>query len=142
MPAAGLFPNLPAALAQPVAGTAPGGALPLLILRTVEVVSHHGGVPAQAIVARKGGPEVHAVHRKALFLASSLTYDIKAFAATCRQLGVPHPWIGLGILRKASSEIGEAPNGVEIILELAGKVHKDAPAMLLGEIPAYDLEAA
>lgn len=141
VPAAVLITNLPAVSAEPLAGTASGCAIPPFVRRVVEVVAQHTGVSAHAIMTRKGGPEVHAAHRKALFLASSLTYDVKALATTCRHLGVPHPWIGLAILRKASSEIGQDPKGAATILDLAGQVHKDAPAMLVGDIPAHDLAA-
>lgn len=142
VPAATLIPNLPAASAQPLAGTASAGAIPPLIRRVVEVVGQHTGVSVHAIMARKGGPEVHAAHRQALFLATNLTHDGKAFATTCRHLGVSHPWIGLDILRRAIAEIGQDPKGDDTILELAGRVHKDAPAMLLGDIPVYNVEAA
>ncbi len=142
LPAATLITNLPAVSAEPLALTSSSAGIPPLIRRVVEVVAHHSGVSAQAIMARKGGPEVQAAHRQALFLASSLTHDVKSFATTCRHLSVPHPWIGLAILRKAASEVGREPNGVDTILELAGRVHKDAPAMLLGDIPAYNMEAA
>lgn len=142
VPAAILIPNLPPVSAQPLAGTASAGAIPPLVRRVVEVVAQHSGVSVHAIMARKGGPEVHAAHRQALFLACNLTHDVKSFATTCRHLGVSHPWIGLAILRKAASEVGREPNGVDTILELAGRVHKDAPAMLVGDIPAYNMEAA
>lgn len=141
LPAATLITNLPSVSAEPIARATSGAAIPPLIRRVVEVVAQHTGVPAQAIMARKGGPEVHAAHRKALFLESSLTYYVKSFATTCRHLGVSHPWIGLAILRKAASEVEQDPIGDKTVLELAGRVHPDAPAMLVGEIPAYDLEA-
>lgn len=142
VPAAVLFPNLATVSAQPLAGTASAGAIPPLIRRVVEVVAQHTGVSVHAIMARKGGPEVQAAHRQALFLACNLTHDGKAFAKTCLHLGVSHPWIGLDILRRAVAEIGQDPKGTDTILELAGRVHKDAPAMLLGDTPAYNMEAA
>lgn len=132
LPAALLIPKLPSVSAHPLARTTSVAAIPPLIRRVVEVVAQHTGVPAQAIMARKGGPDVHAAHRKALFLASRLTYDVKSFATTCRHLGVSHPWIGLAILRQAVSEVERDPMGAEIVLELAGRVHPDAPAMLVG----------
>lgn len=142
LPAATLITNLPAVSAEPLALTSSSAGIPPLIRRVVEVVAQHSGISVHAIMARKGGPEVQAAHRKALFLASNLTNDVKTFASTCGHLGVSHPWIGLAILRRAVSEIGQDPKGADTILELAGRVHKDAPAMLLGDIPAYNMEAA
>lgn len=122
-----------------LARTTSGATVPPLIRRVVEVVAAHTGVPVRAILARKGGPEVHAANRRALFLALSLSQ--RPSAEIGRYLGIENRWLISGMMRKAASEVERDPKGAETVLELAGRVHKDAPAMLLGDIPIYDLEA-
>lgn len=137
VPTATAIGGLPIPLSQPAAV---GPALPPLIRRIVEVVSHHYGVPASAIFAKPSGPEVYAARRKALFLALSLSRrpanEIAAY------LGIEGKWQPYILMSKAAEEVRQDPKGAETILELAAHVHRDAPAMLLGDIPAYDLEAA
>jgi hypothetical protein len=138
VPAAIAFGTVIGVAAGPVARTTTA-AVPPLILRIVEVVAEHTGVPARAIMARKGGPEVHAANRKALFLALSLSR--RPSEEIGRYLGIEAKWQPYVLMKKAAQEVSEDPMGAETVLELAGRVHKDAPAMLLGDIPAYDLEA-
>ena len=138
VPAAVVFGSVPGASARPLARTTTP-AVPPLIRRIVEVVAQHTGVAVRAIMMRKGGPEVHAANRRALFLALSLSRRPSAEIGS--YLGIENRWLISGTMRKAASEVERDPKGVETVLELAGRVHKDAPAMLLGDIPAYDLEA-
>lgn len=137
VPAAIAFGTVPGVAAGPVARTTTA-AVPPLILRIVEVVAEHTGVSARAIMARKGGPEVHAANRKALFLALSLSR--RPSEEIGRYLGIEAKWQPYVLMKKAAQEVSEDPMGAETVLELAGRVHKDAPAMLLGDIAAYDLE--
>jgi len=138
VPVATVVAGIPGASAGPISRTTTA-AVPPLIWHIVEVVAQHAGVSASAIVARKGGPEVHAANRRALFLALSLSR--RPSEEIGRYLGIENRWLISGLMRKAASEVEREPKGVETVLELAGRVHKDAPAMLLGDIPAYDLEA-
>jgi len=139
VPVATVIARIPGASAGPLARTTSGATVPPLIRRIVEVVAQHTGVPVRAIVARKGGPEVHAANRRALFLALSLSRRPSAEIGS--YLGISNRWLISGLMRKAAAEVESDPNGVEAVLELAGRVHKHAAAMLLGDIPAYDLEA-
>lgn len=138
VPVATVIANISDAAAGPIARTTMA-TVPPLIRRVVEVVAAHTGVPVRAIMARKGGPEVHAANRRALFLALSLSRWPSEEIG--RYLGIENKWLISGLMRKAASEVERAPMGAETVLELARRVHKDAPAMLLGEIPAYDIEA-
>lgn len=138
VPVATVVAGIPGASAGPIARTTTA-AVPPLIRRIVEVVAQHTGVPARAIMMRKGGPEVHAANRRALFLAVSLSR--RPSAEIGRHLGIENRWLISGLMRKAAAEVERDPKGVETVLELARRVHKDAPAMLLGDIPAYDIEA-
>lgn len=138
VPVATVIASMPGASAGPLVRTTTA-AVPSLIRRIVEVVAQNTGIPVHAIMMRKGGPEVHAANRKALFLAVSLSR--RPSAEIGRYLGIENRWLISGLMRKAASEVERDPKGVETVLELAGQVHKDAPAMLLGDIPTCDLEA-
>lgn len=138
VPVATVVASIPGASVGPLARTTTA-AIPPLIRRIVEVVAQHTGVPERAIMMRKGGPEAHAANRRALFLALSLSR--RPSAEIGRYLGIENRWLVSGLMRKAAAEVERDPNGVETVLELAGRGDKDAPAMLLGDIPAYDLEA-
>lgn len=138
VPAATVIASIPGASAGPLTRTTTA-AVPPLIRRIVEVVAQHTGVSVHAIMMRKGGPVVHAANRRALFLALSLSR--RPSAEIGRYLGIENKWLISGLMRKAAAEVERDPNGVETVLELAGRVHKDAPAMLLGDIPAYDFES-
>lgn len=138
VPVATVIASIPGASVGPTARTTSGATVPPFIRRVVEVVAAHTGVSARAIMARKGGPAVHAANQRALFLALSLSR--RPSAEIGRYLGIENRWLISGLMRKAASEVEREPKGVETVLELAGWVHKDAPAVLLGDIPAYDLE--
>lgn len=137
VPVATVIASIPGASAGPTARTTTA-AVPPLIRRVVEVVAQHTGIPVRAIMMRKGGPEVHAANRRALFLALSLSRRPSAEIGRC--LGIENRWLISGLMRKAVAEVEQDPKGAETVLELARRVHKDAPAMLLGDIPSYDLE--
>lgn len=139
VPVATVIASIPGVSAGPVARTTSEATVPPLIRRIVEVVAQRTGIPVRAIMMRKGGPEVHAANRKALFLALSLSR--RPSEEIGRYLGFENRWLISGLMRKAAAEVERDPQGAETVLELAGRVHKDAPAMLLGDIPAYDLEA-
>lgn len=139
MPVAAGIGRVPGASAGPAARTTAGVGVPDLIRRVVEVVAQHEGVSPHAIMTRKGGPEVLAASRKALFLALSLSQ--RPSEEVGRYLGVENSFFVLALMRRGAAEVEQDPMGVETILDLAWRVHTDAPAMLLGDIPAYDLEA-
>lgn len=140
VPAASALTILPIPLPQPAAALTTSPGVPPLIRRIAVVAANHYGVPASAIMDRKGGPEVYAARRKALFLALSLSRRPSNEIAS--YLGIEGKWQPYILMNKAAEEVRQNPLGAETILELAAQVHEDAPAMLLGEIPAYDLEAA
>lgn len=140
VPAATAICGLAIPLPQPAAALTASPAVPPLIRRIAVVAAHHYEVPASAIMDRKAGPEVYAARRKALFLALSLSR--RPSNEIAGYLGIEGKWQPYILMNKAAEEVRQDPKGAETILELAAQVHEDAPAMLLGEIPAYDLEAA
>lgn len=140
IPAVTAISGLAIPLPQPAAASTTSPAVPPLIRRIVVVAANRYGVPASAIMDRKGGPEVYAARRKALFLALSLSR--RPANEIAGYLGIEGKWQPYILMNKAAEEVRQDPKGAETILELAAQVHHDAPAMLLGDIPAYDLEAA
>lgn len=140
VPAATAIGGLAIPLPQPAAALTTSPGVPPLIRRIALVVADRYGVSASAIMNKNAAPEVYAARRKALFLALSLSR--RPANEIAGYLGIEGKWQPYILMNKAAEEVRQDPRGAETILELAAQVHEDAPAMLLGEIPAYDLEAA